>query len=199
VSVAADAREVLDDIADRDRLRTHADPPRTDHRRQTVDERDDRLETGASASDDDRGAKGRQRDRSGGELPLRLQSAPQMRGQIGRVVAEAAEIDELAQPRSFRLVCDGSRRCAIPLLEVLSAQRVHEVVRDLDAVQRPADRGSVVRVGLQPGHIVTVSLVPRDRHDIVRTRQRRQQSAPDGSRRAEDGDPHRASRTSRAK
>jgi hypothetical protein len=63
-----------------------------------------------------------------------------MRRQIGRVVAEAAEIDELAHPRSFRLVCDGSRRCAIPLLEVLSPQRVHEVVGDLDAVQRPTDR-----------------------------------------------------------
>jgi hypothetical protein len=136
-----------------------------------VDERDDRLEAGASAADNDCGPECRQRDGASGELLFGLEPAPQMRRQLRRIVAEAAQVDELLEPGPRGLFGDSPRRLAIAPLEVTRAERVHEVVGDVNPFERPADGFGVARVGPQPRHTVCLLFTSRPRHDVMRARQ----------------------------
>jgi hypothetical protein len=90
-----DAVEVVDHVVEGDRLRRRGEPSRRDHHREAVDEGDDRLERGAAAADDDRGAQRRHRKGPRGEHRGGLHPAAQVVGEVGLVVAESAEIDEL--------------------------------------------------------------------------------------------------------
>ena len=195
----ADTGEVLDDVHDGDRLGTYADPARAHHCRQAVHERDDRFEAGAAAADHDRSSQRGQRDGTGGELLLGLESATEVRRQLRRIVAEAAQVDELAKPGPPGLRGDGTGRGEIALLEVTRAERVHEVIGDVDPLESPADGFCVARVGPQPVHSAALPFASRQRDDVMRPRESRQQSGADGAGRAKDGDFHHASRPSRAK
>ena len=110
VVAAADGREVGDDVVDRDRLRRRRDPARADHRRQAVDEREDRLERRAPGTDDHGGAQRRHRHGARGQREPGLDAAAQMRREIGRVVTEPAQVDELAETRDATPREPSSRR-----------------------------------------------------------------------------------------
>ena len=61
-----------------------------------------------------------------------------MLGKVIPIVTETAEVDHLAQPGSCGGGSEPGRTLSIPHREVLDSQRVHEIVGDLLAIQRPA-------------------------------------------------------------
>ena len=86
-----DAGEVRDGVAQRDGLGGRGDPAWADHRGQAVDEREDRLERRAVSPDDHGRPERRDRHGPGREHRRRLLPAPEMRREVGVVVAEAAK------------------------------------------------------------------------------------------------------------
>jgi hypothetical protein len=117
-----------------------------------------------------------------------------VRGELGRVVTEAAEIDELPQPRVRRGACDRLRGAAVALLEVGRAERVDEVVGRIGAGERRADRGRIAGIGDGPRDAVPVRPpATRDGHDLVLPRQHGEELAPDRAGGSEDDDLHGAS------
>ncbi len=112
--------------------------------------------------------------------------------QIGRVVAEPAEVDELLDAGALGFARRRLRGLEILPLEVGAAERVDEVVRDLDAVEHASDGVPVGRIRNLPRDVVGVrTFVARDRDDIVLAGKLAEQRLADRPRRAEDGDSHR--------
>ena len=191
VLAAARPREVGDDVVERDRLRRRRDPARADHGGQPVDEREDRLERRAPGADDHRRAQRRHRHAAGRERATRLDAAAQMRREVGRVVAEAAEVDDLPEARRRRLARDRLGRGAVAALEVGRSQGVDEVVGDVGAGERRAHRCGVGRIGLRPvDGVLGRPRAARDRHDVVVAREHGNECAPDRAGRSEDDDLH---------
>ena len=120
--LAANAKKHGENIAECDRLGRDRDPTGADDQRQPVDERKDRLEGGASGTDDHRGSQCGHRNRSGCQDPGRLGSAPKMRREIGRSLAEPAEIHDLSRAGRRSGCCD--RGCSGPIerFEVTAAE-----------------------------------------------------------------------------
>ena len=71
---------------------------------------------------------------------------------LGRLVAEAAQEDELSKARSLCLPSHRFRCPAVVPLEVLASERVHQVVRDVDALEGTAHRRAVGHVGDRPAN-----------------------------------------------
>ena len=138
------ADEVPQHIPDRDWLDPRRQPLRCDHRRETLGEIAQHLEgRRAGAEDhrrfqDDRRHAGREQDLP--DLGPRLQ----VRREVAALGVQAPEVD---QPAQLGIAGRGrKRRCGLPigLGEPMSgAQRVNQVVRDVDAVERLAD---IVRI-----------------------------------------------------
>ncbi len=103
--------EIARDVVERDRLRRRAHPARRDHHRQPLDEAEDRLERSAALPDHHRRAKRRHRHAVRGEVLAGLATAAQVRGRIGVVAAQAAEVDDLPHTR---IVSPHARRFAPP-------------------------------------------------------------------------------------
>ena len=143
---ARDAREVADHVGEGDRLGRGRDPSRRDHHREPVDEGDDRLECGTAAADDDGGPQRRHRNGPGREDGAGLGPAPQVCREVGRVIAEPAEIDDLGDARPLGLGRDVLGHPPIELGEVARAERVDEVIGDVDALERAARRFAVGQV-----------------------------------------------------
>ena len=109
---------------------------------------------------------------------------------MGLVLAEAAEIDDLRDARPIGLGGDVLGRSAIELGEVARAERVDEVVGDVDAVERAADRaGDVGGERAHPGH-VGGGAPPRDGDDLASLRQHRHERAADEPGRSDDCGSH---------
>ena len=98
---------------------------------------------------------------------------------MGLVLAEPAEIDDLRDARPLGLGGDVLGCSAIELGEVAGAERVDEVVGDVDALERAAERaGDVGGERADPRH-VRCGAPPRDGDDLASLRQRRHERAPD--------------------
>ena len=107
--------------------------------------------------------------------------------EVGCVIAEPAEIDDLGDARSLGLGHDVLGHPAIELEKAARAERVDEVIGDVDALERPTRRFAVGEVGGdaadsgKPGAVAR-----RDCDDLTPLRERRNQRAadePGGSRR----------------
>ena len=116
-----------------------------------------------------------------------------MRRQVGRLVSETTEVDDLADTRSLGLARRRRRRDAIPLVEVSRAERMDEVVHDIDALEGTTERLAVRDVGRDTAYAVRRRRrTPGDGDDIVPLGQQRHQGAADHTGGAEHGDLHRA-------
>ena len=62
-------------------------------------------------------------------------------------VSETAEVDDALQARRLGRRCEVSRRLPVLLLEVVPGHRVHEVVRDIDAVEDIRERRRIGDIG----------------------------------------------------
>src|SRR3954470_6868524 len=98
-----------------------------------------------------------------GAEPLpRLAPAAQMRRHAGAVGAEPAEVDDLTHACVGRFARDRLRCRAILLLEVLSAERVDQVVDDIGTFQGRGDAVAPGRVGYHPAGAGLVTRGARD-------------------------------------
>jgi hypothetical protein len=122
-------------------------------------------------------------------------------GEVRSIVPEAAEVDDLGDAGAFRLGRDGRGGALVALAEVRCAQRVNEVVDDVDAGEGPVHRrvvGDVARHALHPV-VFEPGTRSRDRNDVVLPRELGQERASDEAGGAEDRDLHDASAISRLK
>ena len=187
----ADGGEVGDDIVERDRLGGRGDPARADHRGQAVDEREDRLERGAAGADDHGGAQRRHRSGARRECAAGLEAAAQVRREVGGVVPEASQVDDLPQARCRRRAGNRLGRDAVALLEVGGSERVDEVVGDVRSCQRRPHRLGIGRFRPHPGDAAVVRpFAARDCDDVVVARERAHQRRSDRAGRSEDDDSH---------
>ncbi len=121
----------------------------------------------------------------------RLATAAQVRGRIGVVSPQAAEVDDLTHSRARRFTRDVSRRLPVLPLEVARAQRVDEVIGDIRSLECGCDALAGGDIGLDPANSILV-LVPaaRGRDHLVLAGQQRQERLADDACGAEDGRPH---------
>ena len=112
-----------------------------------------------------------------------------MRGRVGIVGAEAAEVDDLPHPCIRRLARDHRRRRAILLLEVARAEGVDEVVDDVRTFEGRPDAVAGRRVGDQPAGAGLVTRGARNPGEVMLGQQRHERSADDAGG-AEDSDVH---------
>jgi hypothetical protein len=114
-----------------------------------------------------------------------------VRRQLRTVVAETAEEHDLAEPGSTGGASDVLGGSPVDCLEALRAERVNEVHGDIHPVQ-DGERRLVGRVGDEPAHVpVVLARTARERDDLVRFCEPRQERRPDHARRTEHRDPHR--------
>ena len=132
---------------------------------------------------------------------LPVAAASEVSGQIGRVVPQATEIDELFDAGTFGFACSGLRRLQIFGLEVWTPERMHEVIHDLRAFEQARHRSAIGCIRGLPGDSARlITLGPRHGHDFVLAYELGKERAPDCSRGAEDDHVHsRASSINRAK
>jgi hypothetical protein len=194
-------RTIRSNVDAEDALGRHRDPLRRDHHRQPVDQSNDRLEAGAPAPYHHRGAERRRGDGALLECRGRLGTAAQVRREVRPIVPEAAEVDDLGDAGALRLGRDGRGGPLVTLAEVGCAQRVNEVVNDVDAVEGPAHRRVVRDVARHALHPVVFEpdAASRNRDDVVLPRELGQERTSDETRGAEDRDLHDASAISRLK
>jgi hypothetical protein len=110
-------------------------------------------------------------------------ATPQVGRQVRGIVTEPSEVDDLLDPGAFGLASSGLGSLCVPLLEVRAAERMDEVVHDLDPVQYARDRVSVGRIRRLPLHVrLSGSLTSRDRYDVMCLRELVNQRRADRSR-----------------
>jgi hypothetical protein len=143
------AGEVVEDVADADRLAAGAHPARRDHHRQALSEVAEDLERGAAGADDHRRPELRDGDAVGRQLGAGLVAAGQVVREIGLVVAQAAEVNDPRDAGPPCLAGEVAGGPAIPLGEPVLAgtHRVGQVVGDLDPLERRGQGGRVQQVG----------------------------------------------------
>jgi hypothetical protein len=112
--------------------------------------------------------------------------------EVWPVIAEPAEIDDLADARPLRLGRDVLGRSAIELGEVARPERMDEVIGDVDAFERAACRRAVGEVGGDRANSRQVGRVrpSRDSDDLAPLRERRHERAPDKPGGSEDSGSH---------
>ncbi len=119
-------------------------------------------------ADDDRGAQHRDRDAVLGEQALDLAPRAQVGGEVVVVRAEAAHVDDLAHAGVLGRGAEVARRVGVLALEVGVVEGVHEVDRDVDAVERLAQGVRVAHVGTDRLARAVVRLrAARHRTDVV--------------------------------
>ncbi len=156
----AGCEEVGDHVLDRDRLCPGLHPARRDHDRQPLGQSPDHLEGEASGADDDRRAELDRLDAGFAQETADFLPAFEMAGEVAPG-AEPAEVDDPLHSGFARRFSEDRRRPAVELGEVgVGAHRVDEVVRDVDALERPRDR-----LGVE--HITSDDFEPRLRRDRV--------------------------------
>ncbi len=116
---------------------------------------------------------------------------------VGIVGAEPAEVDDLPHAHVRRLAGNRLRRCAILLLEVARAERVHEVVDDVRTFQGGRDAVAARRVGDHAAGAGLVTGSARDRGQLVLSQQGHERP-PDDAGCAKDGDVHESRLRSRS-
>jgi hypothetical protein len=79
-----------------------------------------------------------------------------VRREVIRVVAEPAEVNDLAEPSLLGCPGEPVRAASLAFLESSLAERVHEVVGDLGALHCAGDTLLVVHVGAHPAQAVLV-------------------------------------------
>jgi hypothetical protein len=89
-----------------------------------------------------------------------------MRGELGFLVPEPTEVDELAHTRTLGLARHRLGRPGVAVLEVGLAERMDEVVDDLSSVEDGADASGVEDVSLRPRD-ASLARSSRHRHDVV--------------------------------
>ena len=142
------ADQVAHHVRDGDRLGPGVHPARGDHGRQVLDELAGHLPGDAAVPDHDPGAQRGDRHPAPAEQPLHLAPAAQVRGQVVAVVTEPAEVDDPLEPGVGRGGGERAGGRGVPLLEVLIAERVHQVVGGRAAAQRLGHRVRIVHVAL---------------------------------------------------
>ena len=142
-------RQGADDVADRDRLGARVDPARADHRRQAVDEVAQDQERGAAGADDHRRARVDgvgHRARPGSPRPPRGCAGARSRRPPGRRGRRSAPRRRRCAARA-KASAPARSRCGEAAIAA-AAHRVHEVVGDVDALERRRERGLVEDVAL---------------------------------------------------
>ena len=93
-----------------------------------------------------------------GKQLLDLPARTQVRRQVAVVDAEAAEIDDPVQARVGSGAAEVHRGVGVPFLEVVRVERMDEVVRGVDALERCGDAVGIgdVAVDRRPGAVVVV-------------------------------------------
>ena len=86
--------------------------------------------------DDDPGPDDGDRHAASAEQVLDLTAATQVRGQVVRVVTQAAQVDDAAQARAGGRLAERDGPGGVLALEVRVLQGVHQVVRGLTAGHR---------------------------------------------------------------
>ena len=169
-----DGDEIADDVGEGDRLRRGRHPSRRDHRRQAVDERHHRLEARASPPDDDGGTERGDRHGARRERGRGLDAAAQVRREVAAIVSEPAQVHDLAYTRSLGLAGDDRSASAVELREVGGAERVDEVVDDVDSLEHVPDRVRVRDVRLLTAHtaVAVCSACARPRRPLPARRAR---------------------------
>ena len=112
--------------------------------------------------------------------------------EVGRVIAEPAEIDDLGDARPLCLGHDVLGHPPIELGEVARAERVDEVIGDVDALERAARRFAVGEVRGDRANSRQLGLVrpSRDGDDLAPLRERRNERAADEAGGSQDGGSH---------
>ncbi len=153
VRVAEGLDEVLEDVADTDRLAARLHPPWRDHDRQPLGQAPDQFETHRPGTDDDRGTELDHRHATGGQDTAHLVARVQVIAQgLGRV-AQPPQVDDPADARPSGRRGEDLRNLAVALGEGLAARhRMHQVVRDVNAIQRSTRCVLVGEVALDQLH-----------------------------------------------
>ena len=204
--------QVVQHVADRDRLALRVDPARRDHDRQHLGEVAQHLERQRARPDDHRRAEFGGRRRARRQDLADLVPALEVGGQLGPG-AHPAQVHDAFDAGGVRGVAEVRRGAGVGVGEVVAAtHRVHEVVRRGAAVERGGQRvgvEDVARAHLDVvGPVVPLRSAGRSRHDPHRMPAREQlghESAADVTRRSRDEDPasvalivdHRRDRTAR--
>ena len=135
---------------------------------------------------------GRHRNGSGREDGAGLGPAPQVGREVWPVIAEPAEIDDLSDARPLGLRDDVRGHPPVELGEVARAERMDEVIGDVDALERAARRLAVGEVGGDRANSRQVGRVrpSRDSDDLAALRERRNERAPDEPGGSQDSGSH---------
>ena len=143
------ADEVVEHVGDPDRLAARCHPAGRDHDRQALGQVAQDLERRAARPDDHRRPELGDRHAVCGELGARLVAAGQVVGEVGRIVAQTAEVDDPRHAGPPRGLCEVARCLPIPISEptFARAHRVRQVVGDVDPLERRLQRRRVEQVG----------------------------------------------------
>ena len=119
---------------------------------------------------------------------------------LGLVVAQPAQVDDLAEPSAFRRAGDVLRDEEVALHVVARAERVDEVYRDVGPGKRTLGILRTGQVRLHPARpgVGGLRTLARHRDDVVLTRELRYELAPDEARGSEDRDSHARGRAIRS-
>ena len=143
------ADEVVEHVGDPDRLATGPHPAGRDHDRQALGQVAQDLERRAAGSDDHRRPELGDRHAMRGELGAGLVAAGQVVGEVGGIVAQAAEVDDprhAGTPRRLGEVA-GCLPVALGESPFTRPHRVRQVVGDVDPLERHRQRRWVEEVG----------------------------------------------------
>ena len=133
--------QVAQQVVDGDGLHARVHPLRADHHRQALGEVADHLERDAARADHDRGAELGDGDPGLAQRLAGLLARAKVTRQVGRGVAQAAEVDDASDAGRGRGAAEGPRRGQVALAIALApGHGVHEVVGHADAGQRRPER-----------------------------------------------------------
>ena len=171
------ADEVVEHVGDPDRLATGPHPAGRDHDRQALGQVAQDLERRAAGSDDHRRPELGDRHAMCGELGARLVAAGQVVGEVGGIVAQAAEVDDPRHAGTPRRLGEVAGCLPVPLGKspLTRPHRVRQVVGDVDPLsamaasmgrggrrRRPSPAGTGRRVG-RASRLIRMSRVPAPR------------------------------------
>ena len=134
------------------------------------------------------------RQRATGLVP-----AAQVAREVGGLVSEAAEIDDLRDLRGLGRHSDVLRDRDITPFVVRLAERVHEMDDDVGAGEGSHRLGLPRQVGCDPLDVRVRACPARDRDDVVRAAERLDERGADEPRCSQHGDPHPGVPASRAR
>ena len=198
------ADEVVEHVGDPDRLAARRHPTRRDHDRQALGQVAQDLERRAAGPDDHSRPELGDRHAVCGELGARLVAAGQVVGEVGRIVAQTAEVDDPRHAGTLRRLREVAGCLPIPLSEFpfTRTHRVSQVVGDVDPLERRRQRRRVEQVGDDDRRLRESGRerprVAAHQDELVAPRSEQRDEPPaDVAARADDEDPHDASMRTR--